>query len=151
MNTICREIKREYVHYEPDIITEVKSDGTQASKVVVRVYPDKLNREESTCIPWDIFNDKIYFDVKEVYEECEEKDFKIQDADKANDEETFGWNLADAWHQVGNVYIFLLSIFNLCNFDEEYCPIYDSKGEKVGDLLFAADIKIFDSDQKTEL
>lgn len=124
-NTICREIKREYVHYEPDILTEVNNDGKQTSKVVVRVYPDKLNREESTCIPWDVFNDQIYFDIKELYDECEDKDFKITDADKENDEETFGWNLADSWHLVGSCYIFLISIFNLCNFDEEYCPVID--------------------------
>ena len=74
---VCREIKREYVHYEADIQTEVTNEGKQISKVVVRVYPDKLNREESTCIPWDVFNDKIYFDIKELYDECEEKDFKI--------------------------------------------------------------------------
>ena len=101
--------------------------------MVVRVYPDKLNREESTCIPWDQFGDQIYFDIKELYDEVEEKDFKVSDADKENDEETFGWNLADSWHSVGSIYVFLISFFNLCNFDEELVTIYDSKGEKVGD------------------
>jgi len=37
-NTICREIGKEQVYYEPDISTEVKSDGTKVSRVVIRVY-----------------------------------------------------------------------------------------------------------------
>lgn len=52
-NTICREIGREQIYYEPDILTEVKSDGTKVSKVIVKVYPDRTNREESGIIPFD--------------------------------------------------------------------------------------------------
>lgn len=37
-NTICREIGKEQVYYEPEIATEVKSDGTKMSKVIVKVY-----------------------------------------------------------------------------------------------------------------
>ena len=57
--------------------------------------------------------------------------------------------MAESWHNVGSIYVFLISFFNLCNFDEEYCTIYDNKGDKVGDLSFGADLKILDTDQKT--
>lgn len=53
-------------------MTEVKSDGTKISKVIVRVYPNRANKEESGLIPWDTFTDSVYFQVKELYEEFEE-------------------------------------------------------------------------------
>jgi len=101
---------------------------------VVRIYPDKLNKGESSTIPIDTFTDKIYFDIKELYDEAEENEFKISEADKADDEETFGWALADSWKNLGSVYIFPVAFTNLCSVDEEMCPVYDSKGEKSGDL-----------------
>lgn len=97
VNTICREIGRETVFYEPEIVTDVKTDGSKVSKVVVRVYPDRTNREESGQIAWDTFTDTVYFDVKELYEEAEEKNFDLKDIDTEHDGETFGWALADSW------------------------------------------------------
>ncbi len=47
INTICREVGREAVYYEPEIVTEVKPDGTKVSRVVVRVYPDRNVKDES--------------------------------------------------------------------------------------------------------
>jgi len=41
VNMICREVGREHIMYEPDIMTEFKSDGTRHSKVAVRVYPER--------------------------------------------------------------------------------------------------------------
>jgi hypothetical protein len=38
INTICREIDRENVYYEPEIVTDVQSDGRKLSRVVVCVY-----------------------------------------------------------------------------------------------------------------
>jgi len=52
-NTICREIGKEQIYYEPEIATEVKSDGTKVSKVIVKVYPDRTSREEFGEIPCD--------------------------------------------------------------------------------------------------
>ena len=52
-NTICREIGKEQVYYEPDLQLEVKSDGTKVARVVVKVYPDRLNKEECGVIPFD--------------------------------------------------------------------------------------------------
>ena len=75
LNTICLEVYRENVVYEPEIVTEVQDDGSKLSHVVVRVYPDRNARDESGVIPWDTFTDRVYFDVKELYEEAEEKNF----------------------------------------------------------------------------
>lgn len=111
-NTICREVDKEQVFYEPDINTEVKPDGTKVSRVVVKVYPDRTNREEFGMIPCDTFTDVIYFNVKELYEEFEERGFAAKDDDEDMGE-TFGWNLSESWHEIGCVYIFLLSLFNL--------------------------------------
>lgn len=73
MNTICREIGKEQIYYEPDIQLEVKSDGQKVARVVVKVYPDRINKEEVGIIPFVQFTDHIYFNVKELYEEFEEK------------------------------------------------------------------------------
>ena len=74
-NTICREIGKEQVYYEPEIATDVKSDGTKVSKVVVKVYQDRTDKENAGVIPCDTFTDNIYFNVKELYEEYEERGF----------------------------------------------------------------------------
>ena len=50
INTICREIGGENVFYEPEIVTDVKPDGTKLSRVVIRVYPDRKNKDESSSI-----------------------------------------------------------------------------------------------------
>ena len=75
INSICREIGRDTVKYVPAIINEVRPDGTKISKVIVKVYPDINDEKEFGQIPCDIFTDNIYFDVKELYEEAEEKNF----------------------------------------------------------------------------
>lgn len=97
INTICREIGRETVFYEPEIVTDVNTDGSKISKVVVRVYPDRTDREESGQVPWDTFNDEVYFQVKELYEDAEEKNFDTSKYNFEHDGETFGWALADSW------------------------------------------------------
>lgn len=50
-------------------------DGKKVAKVVVRVYADSNAREESGVIPWDVFTNKIYFDIKDLYETAEETGF----------------------------------------------------------------------------
>ena len=115
LNTIAKECFRESVFYEPDISTEVKPDGSKVSKMMVRVYPDRNNIEESSLLPWEIFNDKVYFEVKELYDQYEEKNFEIDEAtiDKDDDGEIFGWSLSESWHHIGSIYYFLLSVYNL--------------------------------------
>ena len=80
-NTICREIGKDQIFYEPDISTEVKSDGSKVSKVVVKVYPDRSNREECSIIPCDTFTDVTYFGIKDKYEEFEEGGFNVKEED----------------------------------------------------------------------
>jgi hypothetical protein len=43
------------------------------------VYPDRNNRSESAVINWDMFNDKVYFDVKELWEDYENRNFDIDE------------------------------------------------------------------------
>jgi len=97
VNTICREIGRDTVFYEPEITTEVNSDGSKVSRVLVRVYPNLADREESGVIQWDDFTDVVYERVKEMYEEAEENEFDKSKVDTTNDGENFGWALADTW------------------------------------------------------
>lgn len=126
-NQICREIGRESVFYEPEIQTDILPDGRKVSRVVVRVYADRNVKDESGLIPWDAFTDKVYFDVKDLYETAEEKGFS-EPPEIENDGETFGWALADSWHHLGNVFYFLLSVYNLIETNKDDSPIIDTKG-----------------------
>ena len=45
INAICGELGKDKFLYEPEIITEIQQDGKRVSRVVVRVYPDKGNKE----------------------------------------------------------------------------------------------------------
>lgn len=139
----------EQVFYEPDINTEVKSDGTKVSRVVVRVYADRTNKEESGIIPCDVFTDVIYFNVKEKFEEFEDSGV----VDKVDDDagENFGWALSDSWHEIGCVYIFLLSMFNLIDTPKDESPIIDTKGIKNGMQQYAVHMEILDYDKTTKL
>ena len=101
------------------------------SRVVLRVYADRTNREESSIIPCDTFTDVIYFNVKEMFEEFEESGKPRKD-DPENDGEAFGWSLSDSWHEIGSVYFFLLSLFNLIDTPKDESPIIDTKGIKQG-------------------
>ena len=151
-NTICREIGKEQVYYEPEIATEVKSDGTKVSKVVVKVYADRTDKENSGVIPCDTFTDNVYFNIKELYEEFEENNFQVKASEDPDDDgETFGWNLSDSWHEIGSVYIFLLSLFNLIDTPKDESPIIDSKGIKNGMQNYSIQLEILDYDKTTPL
>lgn len=69
----------------------------------------------------------MYFDVKDLYETAEEKGF-TEEPEIEDDGETFGWALADSWHHLGNVFYFLLSVFNLIETNKDDSPIIDTKG-----------------------
>jgi len=149
-NTICREIGKEQVYYEPEIATEVKSDGTKISKVIVKVYQDRRDKENSGVIPCDTFTDHIYFSVKELYEDFEERGYHPSE-DPDGEGEVFGWNLSDSWHEIGSVYIFLLSLFNLIDTPKDESPIIDSKGIKNGMQNYSVQLEILDYDRTTQL
>lgn len=150
INTICREINRDNVYYEPEIVTDVQSDGRKLSRVVIVVYADRNNRDTKGIIPLETFVDKIYFDVKDLYEEAEEKGFP-GNYDMTNDGETFGWNLTDSWHHLGNVYYFLLSVFNLIETNKDQSPIIDTKGSIQGKLAYTVNFELYDVDKSTKL
>ena len=94
--------------------------------------------------------DDIYFKIKDMYDNEEENGFADTATDTSNDDETFGWSLANEWIAIGNVFFFLLSIYNLIDVADE-SNIYDSKGIIVGKVQYGMGIKIFDSDKKTPL
>lgn len=114
------------------------------------MYQDRNNRDSSGQIPLDTFGDKVYFDVKDLYEDAEEKGFP-ENPDKENDGETFGWSLTDSWHHLGNVYYFLLSIFNLIETSKDNSPIIDTKGSIQGKLIYSCNFELFDVDKSTKL
>lgn len=150
INIICREIGRENVYYEPEIMTEVKSDGKKLSKIVVAVYADRNNKDSKSQVSLDTFTDHIYFDVKELYEQAEQSGFP-GNYNTENDSEVFGWSSSDSWHLLGNVYYFLLSVYNLIEGGKELSPIIDTKGGTQGKLQFSVGFEIYDTDKKTKL
>lgn len=95
--------------------------------------------------------DEIYFKVKELYDEIEQRGTQGEDeSERANDDETFGWSLAEQWIPIGTVFLFLQSIYFFLEVNDEQ-NIYDSKGLKVGSLQVALNLKLFDSNKKTPL
>ena len=101
--------------------------------MVVRVYEEYPNKDTSKILPLELFGDKIYFDVKDLYEAEEEKGFP-GNPDTENDGEIFGWSLTDSWHHLGNVFYFLLSVFHLIDTPKDTSPIIDTKGNIKGKL-----------------
>ena len=121
------------------------------SKVVVKVYPDRSNREECSIIPCDTFTDVTYFGIKDKYEEFEEGGFNVKEEDADDLGETFGWNLSDSWHEIGSVYVFLISLYNLIDTPKDESPIIDSKGMKNGSQHYSIQLEILDHDKTTPL
>jgi hypothetical protein len=150
VNMICREVGREHILYDPDIMTEFNADGTRQSKVAVRVYPDRKYKHISSTIPLDVFIDETYFKIKELYDEVESAGFELDQINMENDDETFGWSLTEEWYLIGNVYFFLLSIYNLLDVSDE-SSIYDAKGMVVGRLTYDMKHAIYDTDKTTKL
>ena len=98
LNQICKELKRDKVRYETAIQNEVRPDKTKISKIVIKVFENYENQEEFGQIPMDVFTDDVYLDVRQFYEEAEEEDFaEAFLADRTEDGEIFGWDLADRW------------------------------------------------------
>lgn len=92
----------------------------------------------------------IYFNVKEQFEEFEENG-QIQKQEPEEAGETFGWSLSDSWHEIGCVYIFLLSMFNLIDTPKDESPIIDTKGIKNGMQQYSVHLELLDYDKTTPL
>lgn len=67
INAICVEFGKEQFLYEPEIITEIQQDGRRVSRVVVRVYVDKNNREIFSQLSGPVFTDIVYQKIKDLY------------------------------------------------------------------------------------
>lgn len=74
-----------------------------------------------------------------------------QEINPENDGEIFGWSLADQWTEIGSVYVFLLSIYNLIETPKDESPIIDSKGIKRGMQQYGFKLDVLDSDKVTPL
>jgi hypothetical protein len=116
----------------------------------VKVYPDRTNKEKCGIIPCDQFTDVIYFNVKELYEDFEEKGY-VGSEDPDGDGETYGWSLSDSWHEIGSVFIFLLSMYNLIDTNKDESPIIDTKGIKNGMQEYSVTLSVLDYDRSTPL
>lgn len=78
MNAICAELGRESFLYEPEITTEILQDGKRDSRVVLRVYPNKSNKEIFGSLSMGMFTDVVYQRVKDMYD-------TLYDDDDSND------------------------------------------------------------------
>lgn len=85
-----------------------------------------------------------------MFEEFEETG-KPRKNDPENDGEAFGWSLSDSWHEIGSVYFFLLSLFNLIDTPKDESPIIDTKGIKQGVQSYSVHLDVLDHDKTTPL
>lgn len=147
VNNICQELNREPYHYEPEITTEVLPDGRKVSRVVIKVYPDKNNKEISATLPFNIFQDQVYYSIKDLYDKLQDEDAADFDEekilnDKSNDGEIFGFDLESDWHLIGNIYYFLMSLNNLVETKQDETPIIDNKGSIQGKVGYSTAIEV---------
>jgi hypothetical protein len=115
--------------YEPEILTEIKHDGTRFSRVVIRVYIDRDNKEIFSQLSMDDFSIVTYQNVKDMYEALFDDD-EMNDAnmDKVDDS-VFGFDGGANNTCLGHFYIFLATIYNMIDLKLDRTPVIDSKGQ----------------------
>lgn len=59
--------------------------------------------------------------------------------------------MAESWFHIGNVYYFLLSVYNLIETQKDETPIIDTKGIIQGHMTYSVGIDILDTDRHTVL
>ena len=140
INNICLELKRSEYTYEPAITTEVMNDGRKVSRVVVKVYPQRGNRDVFNILPFDKFED-VYYQVKDKYESIMGEDIdeaelleELKNDSRDQDAELFGLSLEHDWQLIGYMYYFLVSMVNLIETKSDESPIIDNKGSVQGKL-----------------
>jgi hypothetical protein len=103
-------------------------DGKRVSRVVIRVYVDKEQKDIYGQLSIGDFTDTVYMKVKELYENMfdddEENDFDISKLDDS----AFGFDLDSNTTAIGHFYIFLATVYNLIDVKLDKTPIIDSKG-----------------------
>ena len=68
LNAISIELGKDNFLYEPEILTTIKADGKRESRVVLRIYYDKSDKEVYSTLNMGIFTDVVYYKVKNLYE-----------------------------------------------------------------------------------
>jgi len=75
----------------------------------------------------------------------------VSSDDPDGDGETYGWSLSDSWHEIGSVFLFLLSMYNLIDTHKDESPIIDTKGIKNGMQEYSVHLSVLDLDRQTPL
>ena len=66
-NLICGEIGKENFLYQPEIVTQITQEGKRVSRVVVRVYVNKNQKDVYGQLETGDFTDSVYMKIKEIY------------------------------------------------------------------------------------
>lgn len=126
LNAICAELGKDNFLYEPEIVTEIRGDGKRESRVVLRVYVDRSDKEVFSQLSMGDFTDVVYERVKDVYEGMFDDD-EIQQVPEVDDA-AFGFDMDSNKTHIGNFYIFLATIYNMIDLKLDRTPIIDPKG-----------------------
>lgn len=59
--------------------------------------------------------------------------------------------MTDSWHHIGNVYYFLLAVFNLIETQKDETPVIDTKGLSEGKMSYGVTMEVLDVDKNTVL
>lgn len=144
MNAICAELGKEQFLYEPEIITEIQQDGKRVSRVVVRVYVDKTNKEIFSQLSCPVFTDIVYQKIKDMYETLFDDDDENNFDPRKVDDSAFGFDMDSNNSIIGHFYIFLATIFNLIDVKTDKTPIIDTKGQIQGRVRYQLSFQIYE-------
>ena len=112
-NLICGEIGKENFLYQPEIVTQITQECKRVSRVVVRVYVNKNQKDVYGQLETGDFTDSVYMKIKEIYENAFDDD-PDNDFDVKNiDDSAFGFDLDSNNSIIGHFYIFLMTLYNL--------------------------------------
>lgn len=150
VNAICGELGKENYFYEPEIITQIQQDGTRQSRVVIRVYMNRENKEVFSQLTQPTFLDTVYLKIKEMYENMYDEEEGMKD-DFEVDDSAFGFDLDSNISIIGHFYIFLMTIYKLVEVTEDTTPIIDNKGQIQGHIKYSISFKVIDSVTKEEI
>lgn len=146
LNAICGELGKDNFLYEPEIVTEISGDGKRESRVVLRVYVNKGDKEVYSQLSMGDFSEVVYQRVKDVYEGMFEDD-EIQEQITVDDS-AFGFDMDSNKTHIGNFYIFLATIYNMIDLKLDRTPIIDPKGQVQGYVKYSLSFQVFDGDME---
>lgn len=130
VNAICAELGKDKFLYSPEITTDISGDGSRVTRVVVRLYPDKHDKEVYSQLDGGVFTDVVYMNIKEKYEILFEDNDQSMSFDLGTiDDSAFGFDFDSNNCVIGHCYIFLATIYNLIDVKRDRTPIIDTKGQ----------------------